>query len=131
MNSIVKAECKLAHKERRIQLQLVDCKSTASRHCFSDDVYKYILLHLGSGSSFYFFVRKHAIFLLYIEFKKLLLCLNCIVVENKKTTLISFSKYSGYSKHKYVMFFLYKIIIFVYIIIILRIFHKHLRMLHS
>lgn len=56
MNPIAKTECKLAYKERRVQLQLIDCRvSTASRHSFSDDVYKYILLHLGNsyGSSFF------------------------------------------------------------------------------
>lgn len=64
MNPIAKAECKLAYKERRVQLQLIDCGvSTAIRHCFSNDVYKYILLNLGNS-----YVRKHAIFLLYIEF---------------------------------------------------------------
>lgn len=87
MYPIAKAESKLAYKERRVQLQLIDCRvSTASRHCFSDDVCKYILLHLDKIATvqvFYFFVKKHVIFLLYIECKKLLLCSNFMGVEKK------------------------------------------------
>lgn len=132
MNPIAKAECKLAYKERRVQLQLIDCRvSTASRHCFSNDVCKYILLHLHKIATVQVFISLlgNMQYFYAIQNVKSFFCVQILWVQ-KKNTFISFSKYSGYSKHKYAMFFLYKITTFVYIIIVLRIFHKHLRMVH-